>query len=222
MPLSPHSILGLYPRSAASSQPILHPQFISFTSSSQVSLSFPQSLLKLLPRWSSPDRAHGHSPFCSCLAPSRKGQRKYRMLPVHLMSSSKLQCPFLIKHCPKCETHAHDIELKCRAKTSAFREIVNPTNNMTILYYEIEIRPFPQKIYSGDDMVPADLTGYNGSSPGPTFIVPRGQETVVRFINHSNKTNSVHLHGSYSVSISRPSYTGWANTSVAYSLGWLG
>lgn len=43
-------------------------------------------------------------------------------------------------------------------------------------------------------------------SPGPTFIVPRGTETVVRFINNATVPNSVHLHGSPS----RAAFDGWA------------
>lgn len=36
--------------------------------------------------------------------------------------------------------------------------------------------------------------------PGPTFIMERGINSMVRFINNAEKENSVHLHGSYSVS----------------------
>lgn len=37
-------------------------------------------------------------------------------------------------------------------------------------------------------------------------MVQRGRESVVRFINHSDRENSVHLHGSYS----RAPFDGWA------------
>lgn len=53
---------------------------------------------------------------------------------------------------------------------------------------------------------PARLVGYNGSSPGPTIIVPRGTEAVVRFLNNGDRENSVHLHGSPS----RAPFDGWA------------
>ena len=43
-------------------------------------------------------------------------------------------------------------------------------------------------------------------SPGPTFLVPKGTETVVRFINNAARSNSVHLHGSPS----RAPFDGWA------------
>jgi bilirubin oxidase len=38
-------------------------------------------------------------------------------------------------------------------------------------------------------------------------MVKKGREAVVRFINHSDRTNSVHLHGSYS----RAPFDGWAD-----------
>ena len=41
------------------------------------------------------------------------------------------------------------------------------------------------------------LVGYDGMAPGPTFMVRKGTEAVVRFINKADKANSVHLHGSY-------------------------
>lgn len=37
-------------------------------------------------------------------------------------------------------------------------------------------------------------------------MVQRGRESVVRFINHGDRENSVHLHGSYS----RAPFDGWA------------
>jgi bilirubin oxidase len=41
------------------------------------------------------------------------------------------------------------------------------------------------------------LVGYDGIAPGPTFMMRKGTEAVVRFINHADRANSVHLHGSY-------------------------
>lgn len=73
-----------------------------------------------------------------------------------------------------------------------------------MLYYEVEIKPFEAQVYP--DLRPAALVGYDGISPGPTFIVPRGTESLVRFINHGELANSVHLHGSYS----RAPFDGWA------------
>ena len=56
-----------------------------------------------------------------------------------------------------------------------------------------------------DDVI-ADLF-LIGRAPGPTFMVQRGREAVVRFINHSDRETSVHLHGSYS----RAPFDGWAD-----------
>jgi FtsP/CotA-like multicopper oxidase with cupredoxin domain len=62
-------------------------------------------------------------------------------------------------------------------------------------YYEIEIKPVDIEIYPGKK---ARHVGYNGTVPGPTFKMKQGREAVVRFINHADRANSVHLHGSYS------------------------
>ncbi|KAH9902317.1 Cupredoxin [Xylariomycetidae sp. FL2044] len=82
--------------------------------------------------------------------------------------------------------------------------VVNPVTGEDIWYYELEIRPFTQQVYP--NLRPAVLVGYNGTSPGPTFIIPKGRETVVRFINNAAMENSVHLHGSPS----RAPFDGWA------------
>ncbi|KAL3426021.1 bilirubin oxidase [Phlyctema vagabunda] len=81
---------------------------------------------------------------------------------------------------------------------------VNATTGRVINYYEITISPFQQQVYPG--LGPANLVGYDGISPGPTFRVEKGQESVVRFINNGPMDNSVHLHGSYS----RAPFDGWA------------
>jgi bilirubin oxidase len=51
------------------------------------------------------------------------------------------------------------------------------------------------------------MVGYDGISPGPTFKMTQGREAVVRFINHGDRANSVHLHGSFS----RTAFDGWAD-----------
>lgn len=84
------------------------------------------------------------------------------------------------------------------------RIVTNPVTGKDIWYYEIEIKPFTHQVYPGKQ--PAQLVGYDGISPGPTFVIPRGTETVVRFINHAAIENSVHLHGSPS----RAPFDGWA------------
>jgi len=73
-----------------------------------------------------------------------------------------------------------------------------------VLYYEVEIKPFTTQVYP--DLGPAHLVGYDGISPGPSFVIPRGTESIVRFINNAELPNSVHLHGSYS----RAAFDGWA------------
>jgi bilirubin oxidase len=76
------------------------------------------------------------------------------------------------------------------------------TNNITggpIDYYEVEIKPFEQQVYP--TVGKARLVGYDGISPGPSFLMEKDREAIVRFINHGDGPNSVHLHGSYSVHI---------------------
>lgn len=67
----------------------------------------------------------------------------------------------------------------------------------TLDYYEIDIKPVDIEIYPG---IKARHVGYDGMVPGPTFKMKQGREAVVRFINHADRANSVHLHGSYSMS----------------------
>ncbi|KXJ86524.1 Cupredoxin [Microdochium bolleyi] len=82
--------------------------------------------------------------------------------------------------------------------------VTNPVTGKQMFYYELEIKPFTQQIYP--NLKPAQLVGYDGIAPGPTFIVPVGTETVVRIINSARDETSVHLHGSPS----RAPFDGWA------------
>ncbi|KAK3208450.1 hypothetical protein GRF29_77g784972 [Pseudopithomyces chartarum] len=82
----------------------------------------------------------------------------------------------------------------------------NSTTNTYIDYYEVEIKAFEQQVYKGAGFKPAQLVGYDGISPGPTFRMEKDREAVVRFINHAEMDISVHLHGSYS----RAPFDGWA------------
>ncbi|KAK1984723.1 multicopper oxidase [Colletotrichum cereale] len=86
--------------------------------------------------------------------------------------------------------------------------INNPVTNKPIDYYEVDIVPFRQQIYP--DRGPASLVGYDGMSPGPTFLVPRGRETVVRFTNKAFLPSAVHLHGSPT----RSPWDGWAEDRI--------
>jgi bilirubin oxidase len=89
------------------------------------------------------------------------------------------------------------------------KNVYNFPNAPTIEYYEIDIKPFEQQVYP--NLGKTRLVGYDGMVPGPTFKVKKGTEAVVRFINHSDRTNSVHLHGSYS----RAPFDGWADDTTA-------
>lgn len=42
--------------------------------------------------------------------------------------------------------------------------------------------------------------------PGPTIVVPKGTETVIRFLNNATLANAVHLHGGHS----RSPWDGWS------------
>ncbi|PVI01637.1 Cupredoxin [Periconia macrospinosa] len=83
-------------------------------------------------------------------------------------------------------------------------KITNPVTGNEIWYYELEVKPFTQQIYP--NLQATRLIGYNGTAPGPIFIVPRYQETYVRFVNNGDREGAVHLHGSPS----RAPFDGWA------------
>lgn len=82
------------------------------------------------------------------------------------------------------------------------RTITNPVTGGPIDYYEVYINHFQQQIYPNKG--PADMVGYDGIAPGPTFLIEKGRESVVRFINNATMATSVHLHGSYSVGLRVP------------------
>ncbi|KAB5522929.1 bilirubin oxidase [Coniochaeta sp. 2T2.1] len=82
--------------------------------------------------------------------------------------------------------------------------IYNPVTGNKIKYYEIEIKEFKHQVYP--NLKVTTLVGYDGISPGPTFLEEKGTESVVRFTNHGKMATSVHLHGSYS----RSAFDGWA------------
>ncbi|KAF2424899.1 hypothetical protein EJ08DRAFT_594833 [Tothia fuscella] len=84
----------------------------------------------------------------------------------------------------------------------------NTTTGISIDYYEVTISEFEQQIYPGKK--PAKLIGYDGISPGPTFMMEKGREAVVRFINKGKRESAIHLHGSYS----RAPFDGWAEDTI--------
>ncbi|QIW97104.1 hypothetical protein AMS68_002622 [Peltaster fructicola] len=78
-------------------------------------------------------------------------------------------------------------------------------NGTYVDYYTITIEDFTQQVYP--NLGPAHLTGYNGTAPGPTFMIEKGREAIVRYVNNGHETASVHLHGSYTHSV----WDGWAS-----------
>ncbi|KAF8474630.1 hypothetical protein BDZ91DRAFT_711370 [Kalaharituber pfeilii] len=81
----------------------------------------------------------------------------------------------------------------------------DPDTNTPIDFYEVKITPFSKKYFPDIAGPGASLVGYDGMEPGPTFLVPRGREAVVRVVNENSAGNggngrpsAVHLHGSYS------------------------
>ncbi|KAF2094723.1 oxidase cueO precursor [Rhizodiscina lignyota] len=87
---------------------------------------------------------------------------------------------------------------------SPLKTFTNPATGNPIDYYEVDIKPVEQQLYPG--LGKTRLVGYDGQVPGPTFRMTQGREAIVRFINHADRANSVHLHGSYS----RAPFDGWA------------
>lgn len=90
----------------------------------------------------------------------------------------------------------HHLLFDLRCQLTRRSTWTNSTTGQIINYYEVDIKPFQQQVYS--NLGKANLVGYDGISPGPTFRMEKGQEAVVRFINHGTLNSSVHLHGSYS------------------------
>ncbi|KAI1844455.1 hypothetical protein JX265_010050 [Neoarthrinium moseri] len=98
----------------------------------------------------------------------------------------------------------YQVPLPIPPKKEPKKIVTNPVTGKDIWYYEFEIKPFQQQVYP--NLSPARLIGYDGIAPGPTIVVPRGTESVVRFMNQADRENSVHLHGSPS----RAPFDGWA------------
>ncbi|KAK3112566.1 hypothetical protein LTR53_011038 [Teratosphaeriaceae sp. CCFEE 6253] len=78
-------------------------------------------------------------------------------------------------------------------------------NGRTVQFYSCVIEPFTKQVYP--NLGPAHMTGYNGTSPGPTYKIPRGTETIIRYLNKGEVSAAVHLHGSYTHSV----WDGWAS-----------
>ncbi|KAH3913543.1 hypothetical protein HBH56_104400 [Parastagonospora nodorum] len=80
----------------------------------------------------------------------------------------------------------------------------NSTSGAVLDYYEIDVRRLEKQIYPG--LPSTQLIGYDGLQPGPTFVMRKGRESVVRFSNHGPTNVSTHVHGQYN----RAPFDGWA------------
>jgi bilirubin oxidase len=83
-------------------------------------------------------------------------------------------------------------------------------NGQQIDFFEVTIEPFQKQIYP--DLGPANLVGYNGVAPGPTYYVKKGTQTVIRYHNNHTDDSVVHLHGS---STHTP-WDGWPSDSISF------
>ena len=83
----------------------------------------------------------------------------------------------------------------------------DPQTKTQIDFYEIKLTPFTHKFFPDIPGPGADLVGYDGMEPGPTFLIPKGRETLVRLVNENTgrggngRPSVMHLHGSYSKSV---------------------
>jgi hypothetical protein len=108
-------------------------------------------------------------------------------------------------------------------KPSIHRQVTNPVTNEPIDYYEVDIQPFQKEVFPG--LSSTSMVGYDGMSPGPMFVIEKGREAVVRFSNKATTDSVVHLHGSYSVSVTGRCFSNHATKltfSLEISMGWLG
>ncbi|KAF2865147.1 bilirubin oxidase [Massariosphaeria phaeospora] len=80
----------------------------------------------------------------------------------------------------------------------------NESSGALIDYYEVEVKTLKKQIYP--NLPECDMIGYDGITPGPTFVMRQGREAVVRFTNNGPTNVSVHVHGQYN----RAPFDGWA------------
>ncbi|KAG9682249.1 Cupredoxin, partial [Aureobasidium melanogenum] len=83
-------------------------------------------------------------------------------------------------------------------------------NGQQIDFYEVTIEPFQKQIYP--DLGPANLVGFNGVVPGPTYYVQKGTQTIIRYHNNHTDDSVVHLHGSSTHS----PWDGWPSDEIKY------
>lgn len=97
----------------------------------------------------------------------------------------------------------------------------DPNSNATIDFFQLNITSFQAQIYP--NLAKTSLVGYNGMSPGPTFRVQRGVQSVVRVVNQNGKRSSNYARPSLIIHFNRS--TGCIASSwiiLSRCLGWLG
>jgi hypothetical protein len=73
--------------------------------------------------------------------------------------------------------------------TWIYSTYVNNVTGAIIDYYEIEVRKLEKQIYP--NLPPTQMVGYDGSQPGPTFMMRKGRGSFVMPL-HSFSTNALY------------------------------
>ena len=60
---------------------------------------------------------------------------------------------------------------------------IDQNTSTTIDFFQLNVSSFQSQIYP--DLGKTQLVGYNGISPGPTFRIQRGRQSVVRVVNQN-------------------------------------
>jgi FtsP/CotA-like multicopper oxidase with cupredoxin domain len=89
--------------------------------------------------------------------------------------------------------------------------VLNPSTNWTdpstgrmIDFFEITVQKAQIQTYP--NLQKTNYVGYNGLIPGPTLMMTRGRQAVLRVVNRSDRPTSMHLHRS----ALRAPFDGWA------------
>jgi bilirubin oxidase len=64
-----------------------------------------------------------------------------------------------------------------------YRSYTDPSSNTLIDFFQLNVTKFQAQIYP--NLSATNLVGYNGMSPGPTFKMKRGRQSVVRSVNQN-------------------------------------
>jgi bilirubin oxidase len=81
-------------------------------------------------------------------------------------------------------------------------------NDTKVEFYNATIDKFTQQVYP--NLGPANLVGYNSSTPGPTFRIQKGTQSIHRWTNNGDTGAAIHTHGSHA----RSAWDGWASDTV--------